>query len=74
MSEKVLVGGLDGMHTEIELNFLFRISALSFKKKFKYFQFIIDKWMNTGFLIMFILLSFQVRVDSISIFSQFESH
>ena len=40
MSKKVLVGVLDGLHTEIELNFLF----------------IIDKWMNTGFFILFISL------------------
>ena len=72
MSEKVLVGGLNGMHTKIELKILFRISASSFKKRFKYFQFVIDKWMNIEYSIIFLLLSFQVRVDSISI--QFEPH
>ena len=47
MSEKVLVGGLDGIHTEIELTFSFRISASSSKKKrFKYFQFIIERIFN----------------------------
>ena len=46
MSEKVLVGGLDGMHTGIKLSFLFRISALSIKKKVICFQFIIGKSMD----------------------------
>ena len=46
MSEKVLVGGLDGMHTEIELRFLFRISALSIKKKGHMFS--VHYWQING--------------------------
>ena len=49
MSEKVLVSGLDGIHTEIELTFSFRISASSSKKKGSN----IFSSLLRGFLIMF---------------------
>ena len=66
MSEKVLVGGLDGMHTEIELKILFKISASSFKKKVQIFS--VHYWQMDEYRIFnhvyIVLLSGKSRFDA----------